>query len=210
MPPAMLIPAVPEPGTRSLTKPVIFLFAGYALCALGFVPHVLFLSSFVAIGLHRGIAAGAGVSAVLGIAAALGPPILGRIADRFGFLHTLAAGYFVMAVAVAMPIFTGNPILLGISAIGVGGVALGAVVLTSGALAAMVPASRLAATWGLATMAYAATQAACAAGFSTLFHATGSYRLLFAIGAVATLITSACILAAIRAAPTTAGRIAAD
>jgi len=37
-------------------------------------------------------------------------------------------------------------------------------------------------------------QAASAAGFSALFHATGSYRLLFTIGAAATFFTAICIL----------------
>jgi MFS family permease len=194
MPPAILVPAVPEPGSRTLTKPIIFLFAGYALCALGFVPHVLFLSSFVAIRLGRGVAAGARVAAVLGIAAALGPPILGRLADRFGFLNTLAMSYFIMALAVALPLFSGNPFMLALSATGVGAVALGAVALTSGAVAVMVAPSRLAATWGLATMSYAIMQAVCAAGFSSLFHATGSYRLLFAVGASATFVTALCML----------------
>jgi len=194
MPPAIITPAPPAPGTRTLTKPIIFLFIGYALCAIGFVPHVLFLSSFVAIDLGRGVAAGAGVSAILGIAAALGPPILGRVADRFGFLTTLAASYFVMAIAVALPVFSGNGFVLALSAAGVGAVALAAVVLTSGALAVMVPPSRLAATWGLATMAYAVMQAASAAGFSTLFHLTGSYRLLFSVGAIATFVTGISIL----------------
>jgi predicted MFS family arabinose efflux permease len=194
MPAATLTAVAPAPGTRTLTKPVVFLLIGYAFCALGFVPHVLFLSSFVAIDLRRGVPAGAGVSAVLGVAAALGPPILGRVADRFGFLSTLAVSYFVMAIAVALPLFSGNPYILAVSAAGVGAVALGAVLLTSGALAVMVPATRLAATWGLATMAYAVMQAACAAGFSSLFHITGSYRLLFAVGAVATFITGICVL----------------
>jgi MFS family permease len=194
MPASTITPAAPAPGRRSLNQPIVFLFIGYALCALGFVPHVLFLSSFVAIALGRGVAAGAGVSAVLGAAAALGPPILGRLADRFGFLTTLAASYFIMAVAVALPVFSGNPFILAISAAGVGAVALGAVVLTSGALAMMVPPTRLAATWGLATMAYAVMQAASAAGFSALFHATESYRLLFSIGTIATFITGICIL----------------
>ena len=194
MPPATITPAPAAPGTRTLTPPIAFLFIGYALCALGFVPHVLFLYSFIAIALGRGIAAGAGVSAVLGVAAALGPPILGRVADRFGFLCTLAASYFIMAIAVALPVFSGNPFVLALSAAGVGAVALSAVMLTAGALAVMLPASRLASAWGLATMAYAVTQAASAAAYSALFHATASYRLLFAIGAVATFLTAICIL----------------
>jgi len=194
MPPATITPSPAAPGTRTLTRPIVFLFIGYALCALGFVPHVLFLSSFVAIDLGRGVAAGAGVSAVLGVAAACGPPLLGRLADRFGFLTTLAASYFVMAIAVALPVFSGNPFILALSAAGVGAVALSAVMLTSGALAVMVPPSRLAATWGLATMAYAVMQAGSAAAFSALFHATGSYRLLFTIGAIATFFTAISIL----------------
>jgi predicted MFS family arabinose efflux permease len=198
MPPAVITPTRQAPGIRTLTKPIVLLLIGYSLCALGFVPHVLFLASFVAIGLHRGVAAGAGISAVLGLAATLGPLVLGRFADRFGFLGTLAVSYAVMAAAVALPLFTGNPLILAASAAGVGAVALGAVMLTSGALAGMVPANQLAATWGLATMAYAVMQAACAAGFSSLFHATQSYRLLFAIGAVATLMTSGFVVAAQR------------
>lgn len=200
MPPATVTPAPAAPGERTLNGPVKFLLLGYALCALGFVPHVLFLSSFVAIRLHRGVAAGAGISAILGIAAALGPPILGRLADRLGFLATLAAGYFLMAAAIALPIFSASPVMLALSAAGVGAVALAAVVLTSGALATLVPVNRLAATWGLATMAYAVMQAASAAGFSALFHATESYRLLFGIGTAATFFTALCVLAARRLA----------
>jgi MFS family permease len=196
MPPATLARAAPAPGTRSLSKPIMFLFIGYALCALGFVPDVLFLASFVAIGLHLGVAAGAGVSAALGLGAAIGPPILGRLADRFGFLTTLAASYFGMAIAVGLQVFWNNSVILSLSAAGVGAVALGAVMLTSGALAVMVPAQRLAASWGLATMAYAVMQAASAAGLSALFHLTGSYRLLFGIGAIATFSTAVSVLAA--------------
>jgi predicted MFS family arabinose efflux permease len=190
MPGAVIAPAPPAKAAQSLSKPVLLLFSGYALCALGFVPHMLFLASYIAIGLHRGVAAGADVAAVMGLAAACGPPILGRCADRFGFLATLAAGYVVMAAAIALPLFTSNMAGLAISAFGVGAVALGAVMLTSGALAGMVAASRLAATWGLATMTYAICQAAVAAGFSTLFHATGSYLLLFIIGSAAALVSA--------------------
>jgi hypothetical protein len=110
----------------------------------------------------------------------------------------LAAAFFVMAVCVALPIFAGDPVLLALSAAGVGAVALGSVALTSGALAVMVAPNRLATTWGLATMAYAVTQAASAAGFSGLFHLSQSYKLLFAIGAAATLTTAACMLIALR------------
>jgi len=185
MPPAIITPAAKTAEKRVANRPVTLLIIGYALCAFGFVPHMLFLASFVAIGLHRGIAQGADIAAMLGIAAAAGPPILGRIADRFGFLRTLGCGYLFMAASVAIPLFTGSPVWLAASAFGVGAMGLGAVLLTSGAIAHLVEPPRLAANWGLATMAYAVMQAAVAALFSSLFHATGSYQLLFGIGAAA-------------------------
>jgi MFS family permease len=196
MPPAVIIPAVKTAEKRKLNRPVTLLIIGYALCAFGFVPHMLFLASFVAIGLHRGISQGADIAAMLGIAAAAGPPILGRIADRFGFLRTLGCGYLVMAAAISLPLFTGSPLVLAISAIGVGAMGLGAVLLTSGAIAHLVDPSRLAANWGLATMIYAVCQACVAAFFSSLFHATGSYQLLFGIGAVAAFVSALFVFAA--------------
>ncbi len=198
MPPAIITPAVKKPGKQVLNKPVLLLIIGYSLCAFGFVPHMLFLASFIAIGLQRGVAAGADVSAVLGIAAAFGPPILGRIADRFGFLRTLTFGYVIMAAAVAVPLLTGNQVWLAVSAAGVGAMGLGAVLLTSGAIASLVEPSKLAANWGLATMTYAVFQAGTAAAFSTLFHATGSYQLLFGIGTVAALTSGIFVFAAER------------
>ena len=211
LPPATIAPAPRPAGATDLTRPVVLLVAGYALCALGFIPHMLFLPSYVAIALHRGVAAGAAVAAVLGVAAACGPPLLGRLADRAGFLRTLAASYVVMAGCVAVPLFTSNMVMLSISSFGVGAVALGAVMLTSGALAGLVPHDRLAASWGLATIAYAVMQTLVAAGFSTLFHLTGSYRLLFVIGAVSVLGSAGLVALSLRAAsrPLARGHIVA-
>jgi predicted MFS family arabinose efflux permease len=196
MPDAVIQPAPAAKGERTLTRPILLLLLAYGLCALGFVPHMLFLASFVAIGLHRGVAAGAATSAVLGFAAAVGPPVLGRLADRFGFLPTLAIGYVVMAASVALPLVTNDGLVLSLSAFGVGAIGLGTVMLTSGALSGLVPANRMAATWGLATVVYGICQAVCAAGFSQLFHVTGSFLLLFAIGAMAAATAGVSVFAA--------------
>ncbi|HUW80279.1 MAG TPA: YbfB/YjiJ family MFS transporter, partial [Acidocella sp.] len=198
MPPSTIKAAPKTAGGSKLSRPVRLLVIAYALSAFGFVPHMLFLASFVAIGLHRGVAAGAHVSAWFGVAAALGPVILGRVADRLGFLATLSAGYLVMAAAVALPLLTDSTLALDISAIGVGAVALGAVMLAAGAIAGLVPAGRLAADWGFATMAYAVMQTLTAAGFSSLFHATGSFLLLFAIGTASLLFSAGLVLMAAR------------
>jgi hypothetical protein len=63
----------------------------------------------------------------------------------------------------------------------------------------MVPPARLAATWGLATITYAVMQAVCAAGFTTLFHATGSFLVLFAVAGMATMVAAGCVAGASRA-----------
>lgn len=185
MPPTQIQP-VKQNETRGLPPtPVKLMILAYLLTALGFVPHMLFLPSFAALGLHRGIGAGAEVSAWLGIAAMLGPIILGRIADRFGFLRTLGVGYVTMGAGVATPLLFHAQYALVLSAVAVGAVGLGSVMLVSGAIAGMVPPARLSGDWGLATMAYAVMQAVIAAFFSHLFHVTGSYALLFGIGFVA-------------------------
>jgi len=200
--PASTISTAPRVAGQAhrMSRPVVLMIIAYAGSALGFVPHMLFWASFVAIGLHRGVAAGADVSAWLGVAAALGPLVLGRIADRFGFLPTLATGYFVMAFAVAVPLLNDSTFALDISAIGVGAVALGSVMLAAGAIAGLVPSHRLAAEWGVATMSYAVMQALTAAGFSHLYHVTDNFYLLFAIGAVCMLGCGLLVLAAARSA----------
>jgi predicted MFS family arabinose efflux permease len=198
MPDSIITPAPKSGAGGQISRPIVMLIVAYAGSAFGFVPHILFWASFVAIGLHRGVAAGAEVSAVLGIAAGLGPPILGRIADRFGFLPTLAAGYAVMACAVGLPLFFDGAVALDVSAACVGAVALGAVMLAAGAIATLGSPQRLAADWGLATMVYAVVQAAAAAGFSSLFHATGSFFILFGVGAAALVACAGLVLAAAR------------
>ena len=185
MPPVRVEPPPRHAATGLPPRVVVVLIAAYALSALGFMPHMLFWSSFVALGLGRGIAAGAVMASWIGLGAMLGPPVLGRAADRFGFLPTLGAGFVVMGGGVAMPLFTHAALALIISALCVGAVALGTVMLVAGAIAGMVPSGRLAGDWGLAAMAYSVTQIVAAALFSHLFRLTGSYALLFSIGAEA-------------------------
>ncbi len=193
------ITAAPPGAAHHIPRPVLLLIIAYAVAALGFVPHMLFWASYVAIGLGKGVAAGAAVSAWLGLAAAVGPVVLGRVADRFGFLPTMGWGYVVMAISAALPLATHAPLALIISAVGTGAIGLGSVMLAAGSIAELVPASRLAADWGLATMSYAVMQAVIAAAFSSLFRATGSFLLLFGIAGFSLLLCAALVFAAARA-----------
>jgi MFS family permease len=195
--PAVEIAAVPKrAGREPMGRNVLLLTCGYAGAAFGVVPHILFWASFVAIGLHRGVAAGAEVSALFGLGAMVGPPVLGRLADRFGFLTVLIWGFLVMAGAVGFPLLDDSLWALAVCAVVVGVVALGSVMLGAGALAGMVPVSRLASAWGTATMSYAVVQALSAAFYSALFHATGSFLLLYGIAAASLLVCTGLFWAA--------------
>jgi predicted MFS family arabinose efflux permease len=117
--PAVEIAAVPKrAGREPMGRNVLLLTCGYAGAAFGVVPHILFWASFVAIGLHRGVAAGAEVSALFGLGAMVGPPVLGRLADRFGFLTVLIWGFLVMAGAVGFPLLDDSLWALAVCAVG--------------------------------------------------------------------------------------------
>ena len=209
--PAGVIQPAPAPAGVArvrAAKPVLALSLAYALCAIGFVPFILFWPNFIAIGLGRGVAAGAAYAALMGLAAILGPPLAGRIADRFGFGPTLACAYLVMALAVALPLGFVQPAGLALTSILVGAISMATVVLTSGRVAELVPPARMGASWGAATLVYSVTQAASGAAFSALFRATGAYAMLFGIAAAALLIAGLLTLRMARAG-ITAGEEAA-
>jgi predicted MFS family arabinose efflux permease len=185
------IQAASQAGQAKLVKiarPVLWLSIAYGLCAIGFVPFILFWSTFIATGLGRGIALGSAYAALMGVAAIFGPPVAGRAADRFGFGPTLAIAYFIMTLAVALPLGFTAPAALALSSIGVGAISMATVVLTSGRIAELVPPARMGASWGAATLAYSATQAVSGAGFSMLFRVVGVYAPLFGIAALALLV----------------------
>ncbi|WPZ36383.1 YbfB/YjiJ family MFS transporter [Thalassobaculum sp. OXR-137] len=163
---------------------VIALLAVYGLIAAGLVPHMVLLVDYVVRGLERSFALGAAVWIALGIGAACGPTLAGRLADRIGFaaglrLYLVVVGLAIVALAVGV-----GEIGLFVSAV-VGGASIpGVVPLVLGRVHDLVedPVARLG-TWGRATMAFAVGQAAGAYGFSALYDRVGSYPLIFALAA---------------------------
>lgn len=163
------------------------LYAAYALNAVGLVPHMIFLVDFVARGLGAGVAAGAGYWVLFGVGAIGGPVVLGRIADRIGFAAALRAAYVVQIGCVGMLALTALPWALVVSSLVIGAFVPGCTTLVLGRARELVggDAGAQQAAWSRATAAFALGQAAAAYGLSYLFAASGSYRLLFAVGAAA-------------------------
>ena len=93
-----------------------------------------------------------------------------------------------MAIGVATPLFSTQSWALGLSSVATGSMTLGIVPLTAGRTMELVPHSRLQQIWAWMTAAFSVAYAGNAYLFSYLFSRTGSFRLLFMIGATVLLV----------------------
>jgi MFS family permease len=185
--PAATATRVPS-GTRAKLSPAIAVaMLSYALSAIGFVPHTVFWVDYVARGLGQGLAIGGGYWVLLGAAAASGPLLCGMLADRIGFGPAFRLGLLAEAGALTLPIASSHPVALALSSIGVGALAIGGTSLASGRVSELVPVAQQRQVWGWMTIGFAVAYAAGAYALSFLFDRTGSYALLFGIGAGALL-----------------------
>jgi len=170
------------------TRQLRFLYAEYALDAIGLVPHMIFLVVFIASGLGRGLAVGSQYWVAFGLGAVAGPILGGHLADRIGFQAALRIAFVLQAAALAIPVFTtGTPWLI-VSSVVMGAFTPGIVPLVLGRIQELLahhPAAQKAA-WSKATTCFALLQALSAYGMSYLLFASGNdYGLLFELGAVA-------------------------
>jgi predicted MFS family arabinose efflux permease len=186
-----LIGPQPAPIAGMTTAPryrpaVLSLHAEYALNVIGLVPHMIFLVDFVARGLGGGLQIAAQYWVVYGVGATLGPLLAGRLADGVGFTVGLRLALLAQAFAIALPAFSSQPAWLVVSSAGVGALTIGIVPLVLGRVHELVhepDAQRR--VWGHATIGFALAQALAGYGFSYLFSRSGSYTLLFGLGASA-------------------------
>ncbi len=173
-------PAISVPGLRLRA-----LMGIYALNAFGLVPHMVFMVDFVARGLDLGFGQGAFVWLLFGLGASVGPVVLGRLGDRFGFGPTLRMTLLTQAVVVAMAATTDEVGWLGLSAFIMGGFTPGVVPVVLGRVRELLPGDLQAqrATWSRTTAAFALGQAAGAYGLAWAFSLSdGAYGLLFTLG----------------------------
>ena len=181
-------PPAPRPQAASASGmhrswPLWLFTLAYATDGMGFVPHTLFLSDYVARGLGQGIAMGGAYWFIFGVGALAGPLLAARLARRLGFARALTLALGVKAVCVGLPILSSAPLPLALSAFMVGALTPGCVALASGVAGQLAgPAGHMAA-WGRMTAIYALFQAAGGYALTVLFTATGSHLPLFAAGA---------------------------
>jgi predicted MFS family arabinose efflux permease len=192
--PAALAPAAASPegeppaGGARLAPAILLLLIAYGCSAVGFVPHTVFWVDYVARGLGRGLAAGGTQWVLVGLAAACGPLLAGLLADRIGFGASLRLVLFANAAAVALPLVSTAPWALSLSSIGVGCLAIGTVSLASGRVSELVPAEHARQVWSWLTVAFSVLYAGMGYVLSLVFARTGSYGVLFGVGAAALVI----------------------
>jgi predicted MFS family arabinose efflux permease len=167
---------------------VWLLIVTYSASAIGFVAHTVFWVDFIARGLGLGIAAGGHYWTILGLSAACGPFLAGVVADRIGFRRALRWSLVLNAIGVATPLFSTQGWALGLSSIATGSMAFAIVPLTAGRAMELVPHSRVQQLWAWMTAAFSVAYAGNAYLFSFLFSRTGSFQLLFMIGATVLLV----------------------
>ncbi len=178
--------AASSPPRWQASRSLPVLYALYGLNAVGLVAHMVFLVDYVARGLGWGVNTGSAFWVLYGLGAVAGPLACGAVADRIGYARTLRGSLLLQLLAVVVPIFTVNAVLLGLSSIVIGAFTPGIVPLVLGRLREMLPESpvRQRKAWSRATASFALMQAAAAYAMSFVFAVSGGqYTLLFVLAA---------------------------
>lgn len=162
----------------------------YGLCAVGLVPHMVFLVDYVARGQGRGIAAGGLAWVLFGLGALCGAVVSGRLMDRVGAAGAMRITIGVEFGCVLMLAFVADPVAAGAGAFvaglcvsGLSTVMLGRVQDVAGT-----DLARRQRRWTEATVAWAIGQAAAAYGMAWLFASTHGYAAMLAAAAAALLV----------------------
>lgn len=176
------VPTTP-PSSRSAPPGLWPLCLAYLLDAIGYLPHTVSLSDYVAHELHLGPTRGALTFAALGLGAIPGALSAAWLARRLGLRHALMACYGLKSLGIALAVAWPAQSLLMISAALVGAMIPAIVTLTALSIAQQTPPALLARRWGFATAIFALGQAGGGALLSLGYAELGAYRPLFWLGA---------------------------
>lgn len=184
-------PMEPHGATKKLRLPLVplrGLYLIYALNALALVPHMIFLTDFIARGLGQGVASASQYWVLYGLGAVAGPLVAGRAADRWGAGRSLVGALVVQLAFISLPAIDSSPVALIVSSVAVGACTIGIVPLVLGRTREILvhhPAAHFPA-WRTATASFALLQAAGAYGMSGLYNwSHGNFGLLFTVAGAA-------------------------
>jgi predicted MFS family arabinose efflux permease len=179
------VEAPPAARMPRLRGPAGWLVLSYAFAAMAQTVHVVWWPDFIARGLGRSTATASMFWVLFGIAAASGPALYGRLADRIGASRSLKVVMAAQAAALAAPLLSTATIALAFSALAAGSAAIGSTAVT------LIRARELGGgdatgLWRTSTSVYGLVQTATGFGLAWLYT-QGGHEALFATGLVAAL-----------------------
>jgi predicted MFS family arabinose efflux permease len=177
--------AVETPGRLMPRGALLALLLAYMLDGVGYLPHTVLWVEYLVHGLGKPLATGGMFWAIFGAGAACGPLLTGYAADRFGFRNTVSVAFALKAFGVALPLISTSMPALVLSSFMVGALTPGLVAVVSGRVLEIDGPAAHQRNWALLTFVYAVLQALGGYAMASLYAATHSFTLLFALGASA-------------------------
>lgn len=165
---AAIVPAFP--ARPHLGRAAALVALAFGMDGIGFVPHNLFWVDYIARTLQLGTTAGASQWLLLGVGAAFGPALAGRIGDGIGLGRALVLAFAVKSLAVLLPSLLVTPVFLTISSLVTGALTPGIAALCAARVTVLVAPGQQTRAWGFATLVFG------------LFQAVGAYAIAFAYG----------------------------
>ena len=193
--PATAPPAAMPGARQGFSAPIMLLCLAYTLNAIGYLPHTLFWADYITRELHQPLAAAGFFWGCFGLGAACGPYLTGILADRFGLTRTLAAGFTLKAVGVALPLVaSGTPALL-VSSVLVGFFSPGIVGAASSYALEIGGSGQHRRNWTAMNLCFSLAQAGGASAMVALMAGRTSYAILFWISWIALAVSALCVAA---------------
>lgn len=157
--------------------------AAYFMSAVAYIPHSLFWVDFMVHHLHRPQNFANIQWMIYGVGSLVGALTAYISVKRWGGVGALWRLYLVYAIAIFLPAYFDQPILLTISSFLTGAMNPATVSLSSTLLADIVSTARHRQAWGIAVMVFAIAQLIGGVGMGYLLVNSVEYQQLFAIGA---------------------------
>lgn len=176
----------------ALSLAALLVVIAYGFDAAGFIPHTAFWVDFLDREKSLGTSAASFQWLLFGIGAIVGPLVAGFLGNRLGWHRSLALGFFIKALAIAIPLLSISFFWRSASSLIVGVMVTGLVALTSGRVMELVGPAGYKRVWGIGAVSFSSAQALSGYGMSALYGVLGSYVPLFAIGSM--LLASGCLL----------------
>lgn len=172
---------------------VVLILLSYTFNAIGYLPHTLFWVDYIVRELNMSFLSGGLFWATFGIGAAIGPLLIGVLADKFGVKRSLCIAFTLKGFGVALPLMSSHPVVLFWSSLLVGIFTPGTVTLVSTYTLEVVGYQLHTKAWSGMTLSFAIAQGVGGLLMAYFLTQSVSYNVIFTISACALFLSASCI-----------------